>query len=93
MNATYRVIIEPDGKAFHGYVPALRGCHTWGKTISETKKHLGEAIEVFLESLVARRQSIPEDMSFESFTTVKIPKRSHRVSVKRYAKTSASHRA
>ncbi len=76
MNATYRVIIEPDGKAFHGYVPALKGCHTWGKTMVETKKHLQEAIELFLESLVARNEPVPEDVSFESFTTVEIPKRS-----------------
>lgn len=75
MNATYRVIIEPDGKVFHGYVPALRGCHTWGKTIAETKKHLTEAIEVYIESLVADKLPVPDDASFESFTTVEIPKR------------------
>lgn len=75
MNATFRVIIEPDGKAFHGYVPALRGCHTWGKSIAETKKHLEEAIELYVEALVIKRQSIPVDVSFESFTTVEIPKR------------------
>ena len=51
MDATYRVIIEKDSKGFHGYVPALRGCHTWGKTIEETKKHLNEAIGLYLESL------------------------------------------
>ena len=51
-HATYRTIIEPDGKYFHGYAPALPGCHTFGKTISETKKHLREAIEVYIETLV-----------------------------------------
>jgi antitoxin HicB len=67
---TYRIIIEPDGKAFHGYVPALPGCHTCGKTVAETKNHLQEAIELYLEDLVANGEEIPEDQSFEAFTTV-----------------------
>lgn len=50
-NVTYRTVIEPDAKGFHGYVPALRGCHTWGKTIAETQKHLKEAIELFAKTL------------------------------------------
>jgi len=69
---TYRVIIEPDGKSFHGYVPALSGCHTYGKTIAETKKNLREAIELYLESLVADKQAIPSDLSFESFETISL---------------------
>ena len=48
---TYRTIIEPDGKFFHGYVPALNGCHTYGKTITETKKFLKEAIELYIACL------------------------------------------
>lgn len=72
---TYRIIIEPDGKHFHGYVPALVGCHTFGKTINETKKNLREAIELHLESLVADKISIPEDLSFESFETISLDKR------------------
>lgn len=58
-NVTYRTIIEPDAKGFHGYVPALRGCHTWGKTIAETQKHLKEAIELFVETLAAQGRSVP----------------------------------
>lgn len=72
MSYTYRIIIEPDGKHFHGYVPALSGCHTFGKTINDTKKNLREAIEVYLEDLVADRKPIPKDASFESFETVSL---------------------
>ncbi len=72
MNQTYRVIIEPDTKGFHGYVPALRGCHTWGKTVEETRTHLHEAIEVYVESLLAHGEPIPEEASFETFATVTI---------------------
>lgn len=35
---TYRTIIEPDEDGYHGFVPILKGVHTWGKTIEETKK-------------------------------------------------------
>ncbi len=52
---TYRTIIEPDDKLFHGYVPALPGCHTFGKTITETKKYLKEAIELYVESLMQEK--------------------------------------
>ena len=67
---TYRVIIEPDGKEYHGYVPALSGCHTCGKTIEQTKKNLFDAIKIYLENLIEKRISIPEEKSLESFETV-----------------------
>ena len=70
---TYRIIIEPDGKHFHGYVPALSGCHTFGKTITETKKNIREAIELYVESLKELSKKVPEDRSFESFETVTFP--------------------
>lgn len=80
MNATYRTIIEPDAKGFHGYVPVLRGCHTWGKTVAETQKNLQEAVELYLESLSAQGKAIPRDNSFESFTTVQLQPRAKRPS-------------
>jgi predicted RNase H-like HicB family nuclease len=55
---TYRVIIEKDGKSFHGYAPALLGCHTCGKTIEETRKNLREAIELYLECLNEKIQGL-----------------------------------
>lgn len=48
---TYRTIIEPDEKGYHGFVPLLRGVHTVGDTIEETKKNLEDAIKVHLEGL------------------------------------------
>ena len=68
---TYRIIIEPDeGDTFHGYVPALSGCHTWGKTINETKKHLREAIQLYLASLKDDNEPIPQEQGLEFFETV-----------------------
>ena len=69
---TYRVIIEPDGKCFHAYAPALPGCHTFGKTITEAKKHIREAISLYIETLLSNKKTIPSDESFESFETISI---------------------
>jgi len=70
-NYTFRIIIEPDeGGAFHGYVPALSGCHTFGATIEETRKNLKDAISIYVSSLVADGEYVPQDKSFESFETV-----------------------
>ena len=32
----FTVVIEPDEDAFHAYVPALPGCHTFGATVEES---------------------------------------------------------
>lgn len=48
---TFRTIIEPDEKGYHGFAPLLKGVHTVGKTIEETKKNLDEAIQCHLEGL------------------------------------------
>ena len=68
---TFRVIIEPDeNNTFHGYVPSLPGCHTWGETIEETKKNLKEAITVYVASLIADKEPIPQETGLEFFETI-----------------------
>jgi len=69
---TYRVIIEPDGKNYHGYVPALLGCHTHGATIEETQANLRDAIGLYLAHLSSTKADIPEERGFESFETVAV---------------------
>jgi len=56
---SFRTIIEKDGKFYHGYVPILPGCHTQGRTIEETRKHLREAITAYLFSLKKHNEPIP----------------------------------
>ena len=51
---SYRTIIEKDEDGYHGFVPLLKGLHTWGKTVKETKKNLEEAIQVHLEGLAKK---------------------------------------
>lgn len=69
-NLTFRTIIEKDGKWYHGYVPALPGCHTQGLTIEETRKNLREAIVGYLKVLKDKNLPIPEDRGFEAFETI-----------------------
>lgn len=62
---TFRIIIEPDeNNTFHGYVPSLPGCHTWGETIEETRKNLKDAIRTYIASLIADKKSIPKEITF-----------------------------
>ena len=59
---TFRIIIEPDEKkTFHGFVPSLPGCHTWGKTLEETKKNLKEAIRCHIQGLIKDGEPIPKE--------------------------------
>jgi len=46
----FTVVIEKDEDGFYiASVPALRGCHTQGKTMDELMKNVKEAIELCLE--------------------------------------------
>jgi predicted RNase H-like HicB family nuclease len=54
----FTVFIEKDEDGFFiGTVPALRGCHTQGKTIDELLKNMKEAIELCLEV----EREVPEE--------------------------------
>lgn len=59
---SYSVIYEeaPEG----GYVvsvPALSGCHTQGETIEDAEENIREAIELYLESIEANHEKIPQE--------------------------------
>ncbi len=75
-NITYRIIIEPDEKGtYHAYVPALRGCHTWGESINIARKNIRQAMSLYIESMRDLGEDIPEDIGFESFETIAIQNR------------------
>lgn len=74
MTYTYRIILEKDEGGYHASVPALPGCHTWGKTIDEARAMVRDAIDVYLRSLVADGERVPTDSGFELFETVSAPK-------------------
>lgn len=70
----YSVFYEaaPEG-GYVAFASALPGCHTQGETLEETEKNIKEAIEVYLESLVAHGESIPkESRSFQGRVEVPV---------------------
>ena len=74
MTKTFRTILVKDGNAYHGYVPALPGCHTDGKTIEETQKNLTEAIEGWIMARQELGWSVPDDTLIETLQTVRLAK-------------------
>jgi predicted RNase H-like HicB family nuclease len=69
---TYTVFFEaaPEGGYF-AIVPALPGCHTQGDSLEEAERNIAEAIEVYIESLKAHGEPVPEETkSFQGTITV-----------------------
>ncbi|OGZ07878.1 MAG: hypothetical protein A3D65_02880 [Candidatus Lloydbacteria bacterium RIFCSPHIGHO2_02_FULL_50_13] len=70
-NYTYRVIIEPDEKeTFHAYVPALPGCHTFGRSFAEARQNIRDAIDAYVRSMIADGLRVPEDRGIEVVETI-----------------------
>ena len=62
MQYTYKILLhkEPEG----GYtvsVPALPGCITYGEDIDEAMTLAKDAVELYIEELHSRGESIPDD--------------------------------
>lgn len=62
MKKRYTVILEKDEQqgGYHVSCPGLPGCHSEGDTVEEALANIGEAIEVYIESLVAHGDPVPE---------------------------------
>jgi len=71
---SYSVFYEQaaDG-GYVAFVPALPGCHTQGETREETERNVKEAVALYLESLAAHGEPIPEEgPSFQGRVTVPV---------------------
>ena len=73
--AVYRftVVIEPDEDAFHAYVPALPGCHTFGSTVEEARANITEAIALHIESMLEDGEPIPVERQPLFITQLSVP--------------------
>lgn len=69
----FTVVIEPDEEAFHAYVPALPGCHTFGSTIDEARANIAEAIELHIESMRQEGELIPIEREPLFITRLSVP--------------------
>lgn len=62
----YTVILERDEDGVYiATVPVLPGCVSDGKTKEETLRNIREAIEVYIESLRAHNEAIPQETGRE----------------------------
>ncbi len=59
----YTIILDPDaeGGGYTVTVPVLPGCITQGKTKKEAIEHAKEAISLYIESLIADGEPVPEE--------------------------------
>ncbi len=66
---TYRVLLnrEPEG-GFTVTVPTLPGCITYGETVDEAIAMAKEAIELYIESLVAHNEPVPDESKTLEYT-------------------------
>ena len=68
----FTVVIEEDpfedgSMAYHAYCPALKGASTWGYTRGEALKNIREVIEMTIESMKERGESVPEEPGGQIF--------------------------
>jgi predicted RNase H-like HicB family nuclease len=58
---TYSLVVEQLADGYFAYFPALIGCQTWGDTFEVAVKHAEEALAVYLDTLIAHRDTIPTE--------------------------------
>ena len=66
----YTIIIEKNAIRYSAYVPDLPGCVAVGDTISETKKHIKEAMELYIDQLKAYGKPMPEPSTISEIISV-----------------------
>jgi predicted RNase H-like HicB family nuclease len=47
----YQVVLTPEGTDWNVTVPAVKGCHTWGRSLSEARRRVREALACALIEL------------------------------------------
>jgi len=70
----YTIILDPDLEegGFTVTVPALPGCVTQGESIEECIERAREAIELYIESLLADGEPVPEEIERPQMITIDV---------------------
>jgi len=59
----YTVVIRPDDNGtFVAYVPAIPGCHAWGRTSDDARVELDHVFEMIREEYAEEGRSLPQDV-------------------------------
>ncbi len=60
---SYTVVLRPDSNGtFVAYVPAIVGCHAWGKTPEEAQAELANVFEMIRDEYREACKELPEDV-------------------------------
>lgn len=55
----YTVVVRPDDNGtFIAYVPAIDGCHAWGKTPDEARTALSDVFEMIAEEYAEHERAL-----------------------------------
>lgn len=58
---SYTIILErEDDGGYHAFCPALPGCHSQGDTYDEAIENIKDAMRLYIESLIAHGEPLPE---------------------------------
>ena len=69
----FTIVIEPEEEAFHAFVPALPGCHTFGMTVDEVRANIAEAMGLHIESMQEDGEPIPVEREPLFITRLSVP--------------------
>lgn len=62
MQRIYRILLTPEKEGgFSVSVPSLPGCYTQGETVEEAMNMAREAVSLYIESLEAEGETVPDD--------------------------------
>jgi len=62
----FTVILRPDDNGtFVAYVPAIPGCHAWGRTSQEAHAELANVFEMIKEEYEEENKPLPRDINIE----------------------------
>jgi len=59
VRVTVPVCIAPDADGYHGFSPALKGCHIDGETVEEVRAALYDALVLYIQSLIRNDEPLP----------------------------------
>jgi len=63
----YTIVVRPDNNGtFVAYIPAIPGCHAWGKTTDEAGAELVNVFEMIHEEYSEQKLPLPENNAFQT---------------------------
>jgi predicted RNase H-like HicB family nuclease len=63
----YTIVLRPDDNGtFIAYVPAIPGCHAWGRTPEEAQAELVNVFEMIKEEYEEKGKLLPQDVDLKA---------------------------